>query len=507
MANMNASRSGDLFAEDMMPELDDRLNCIVRELDILERPRPLDSRETELLIELLEGWAHKENWDPVLEWSSTVVLEGCPFRYSVVLYRFWIEALYRNHDLEGVYTLSRHLLGFRYETREYLALSLLGLTLCGNERFARRVARSLFASERKSVLVVEALARFNLEFLSRERRKQSLKIYERVCEQQKFPYCSLLAWVECALVEDDHEQAARALAALHERYPFSQEPLKAALQLAIDESDWVEAVRLARKLYRINPTSAENIASLATAMEYKGELLAARSLLQQHAHCFEKDDYDFVATSASVAYKLYRLYQEETFRGEAIRYFAQGMKIAPKFGIGTANFHSALHRLNAGVGEKALPRRRDVNDTDPRFWLLMADGEGWKHALMRQSFLLQVPLDVQMGDYIFVCRGDSVADMAHCGVDGMLEVLTPQIPDEHLERVVKVGHFKMFGDSVQFSRTEEPILEHNGHGLCNFSNRSQLYFSQLSAENAEEIVSRVENLDNPFKGKLVSRYA
>jgi hypothetical protein len=497
------------FEEDFAPYLDDRLDCLRQELDLRQNPRAVNQHESELLLELLEGWAHKECWDAVVEWASCAVLEGCPKRFLVPLYRFWLEGLIRGLEWDSARVLSRHILGFRFSSHEFVALSLYGLSLIGVEDHARRIARVLQSKTRKTTLEAEALAVFNLMFRGRRYWGPSLSILEKVSIQGRFGYFAHLNCVSFSLDCDDHLRAGRALNAFHRSFPYAPEPIRAALALAASESNWREAVRLSRELCRINPQETENFVVLAGALEYGGELFAARDVLRRCAASVEPDDYDFVVTAGAVAFKLYRAQGDEHFRSEAIRFLSRALTIGRAYRLPGASVSSLLHQLKAGAGEPSIPPPAGRIGSGPSFWLCLVNDHGWKHGLPRRSQLLvRVPEECQMGDFIFLARGSDWNAADELDIHGLLRVASPQIPDEYLERVVRIDGFKMFDAPIRYNFAVSPEPAHDGHGIYNFSNVASLYFYEIQKDDAESIVGRVESLDHPLSfEQLVNKYA
>lgn len=497
------------FEEDFSSLLDDRLECIRQELNLSQRPRRLKGRECELLLELLEVWAQKESWDAIVEWASLAISEGCPPRFMVALYRNWMEALYRSFEWDGVRRLARHLLGFRFSSHEFVALSLYGLSLVGLKDHARRIARVIQRKQTKTVLEAEALAVYNLTFRKRKHWKASLSILEKVSHSGRCRYFTALNWAAFALDCDDHECASRAFNSMNETYPDAPEPIRTAVALAVDNLDWAEVVRLLRVLCRINPQEAENHVALATALEHRGEFFAARDVLKGCRHSVHPDDYDFVVTAGSVAHHLYQVYREQSFRTEAIRYTSRALALCRAYHLPSAAHSATLHLLNAGVGELSIPPVRREGQSGPSFWLCMVDDYGWKHGLPRRSqLLLRVPEGCAKGDFIFLARGRNISQDREHEIYGLLQVATPQIPDEYLDRVARLTGFKMFDSPVRYRFTAAPEPAHDGHGIYNFSNKVSLYFSEIERSDAEKIVSQIENLESPISfDRLVNRYA
>lgn len=502
---LNLKSSATLLSNSTEGVLDGRLESISSQLNIMERPRRLKEQEVELLLELLEGWSFKESWEAIVEWSSQAILGGFSFRFASTVYRYWLEALLRSHDLTGAFSLCRHLLSFRRESPEFLALSLFGLSKLGRRSLAIRIARPLARMERRSVLMAEALATFNIEFMSRKRRVAALAILERVAAQKPEHYFGFLNWFESSLELDCHDQAARAINLLSKQFPYAPEPIRTAAQIAMDSADWSEVVKCFDDLLRINPLDHEARVALAGALEHSGEFLAARRVLDDCSRAVTIDDYDFSATLGHVSYQLFKKYHNPDHRIEAIRALSNCARIAPRYGIPSATFHAFLHELNAGVGELAIPSA--IDDRSPRFWICMANDYGWKRLLVRQSFLIKVPEDAKKGDVVFLCRGQGLEGVGSCKIEGILEILTPQIPDERLERLVKCGNFKMFDAPLKYIFSEPPLLCHDGHGLHNFSSVVELYYAEFSAEAADEVVSRVESLGQGYFAKRLRKYA
>lgn len=507
--NLVNQSTANVFEEDFSCLLNDRLESIRQELNLTLRPRRLSGRECELLLELLEGWAQKESWDAVVEWCSLAISEGCPRPFMVALYRNWMEGLYRGFEWEGLQSLARHLLGFRFSSHEFVALALYGLSLVGFQVHARRIARVIQRKPKKTVLEAEALAIYNLTFRKKKHWKASLSILEKVSASGRCRYFSMLNWASFALECDDHERASRAFNSMHEHFPYAPEPIRTAVALAVDNLDWAEVVRLLRALCRINPQEVENRIALATALEHQGEFFGARHVLQSCGQAVHPDDYDFVVTAGSVAHQLYQVYGEECFRIEAIRYMSRALRLCRAYNIPSAAHSATLHLLNAGVGELSIPPVRLDGQSGPLFWLCMVDDFGWKHGLPRRSqLLLRVPESCAKGDFIFLARSRGMNQEQEYEVYGLLQVATPQIPDEYLDRVVRLSGFKMFDSPVRYRFSAEPEPAHDGHGIYNFSNKVSLYFSEIERSDAENIVSQIENLESPISfGRLVNRYA
>jgi tetratricopeptide (TPR) repeat protein len=504
-ALLNPKSSATLLSHASEGILDGRLESISSQLNIMQRPRHLKNQDAELLVELLEGWSLKESWEAIIEWSSQAILGGFTFRLASTVYRHWLEALLRSHDLTGAFSLCRHLFSFRHESPEFVALALFGLSKLGRRDLAFRIARSLARTERRSVLMAEALATFNIEFMSRKRRVASLSVLERVAQQKPDNYFGLLNWFESSLVLDCHDQAARAINLIAKHFPCAPEPIRTAAHIAMDAGDWTEVVRCFDELLRINPMDHEARVGLAGALEYAGEMLAARRVLEECSAAVSIDDYDFSATLGHVSFQLFKKYGNPDHRIEAIRSLSNCARIAPRYGIPSATFHAFLHELNAGVGELAIPA---VNDgSRNRFWISMANDYGWKRLLELQSFLIKAPEEAQKGDIVFLCRGQGLEGLGSCRVEGILEILTPQIPDERLERLVKCGNFRMFDSPVKYVFKDPPMLSHDGHGLHNFSSVVELYYAEFSAEAAEEVVSKVESLGQGYFAKRLRKYA
>jgi tetratricopeptide (TPR) repeat protein len=504
-ALLNPKSSATLLSHASEGILDGRLESISSQLNIMQKPRHLKEQESQLLVELLEGWSFKESWEAIVEWSSQAILGGFTFRLASTVYRHWLEALLRSHDLPGAFSLCRHLLSFRRESPEFLALALLGLSKLGRRNLAVRIARSVANIERRSLLMAEALATFNIEFMSRNRRIASLAVLERVAGQKPDSYFSLLNWFESSLELDCHDQAARAVNFISKNFPFAPEPIRTAAHIAMDVGEWTEVVRCFDELLRINPMDHEARVGLAGALEHAGEVLAARRVLEDCSAAVSIDDYDFSATLGHVSFQLYKKYGNPDHRTEAIRSLSNCARIAPRYGIPSATFHAFLHELNAGVGELAIPAV-SVGKSQ-RFWICMANDYGWKRLLVRQSFLIKVPEEAQKGDIVFMCRGQGLEGVGSCKIEGILEILTPQIPDERLERLVKCGNFKMFDAPVKYVFKDPPLLSHDGHGLHNFSSVVELYYAEFSAEAADEVVSKVESLGQGYFAKRLRKYA
>lgn len=487
------------FESDEQFDLQIRIDLLRDQLDLTGNPRSLEAHECELLIELLESWSMQESWENVIEWSSLALLSSCPLKFACRLYRFWMEALHRSHQLPELMSLCRHMLRFRREAKDLIGLTLMGLCYCGRRELARRVARSLQKRRKLSVMQMEGLAHYCTTFLTKKAARRALRTLNRTCEVGGYGYFSMLACVEQALANDCHDQAALSLNDLHRRYPFAPEPIRAAAQLAIDQSDWPEVVRLMRMLYEIDPTSTDSINGLVTALERAGELLGARALMQAKSHLFDVADYDFMATGGLVAYRLFKRYGMERDREEAIRFLNQGLNLCQAYGIGSASFSMLLHDLRPGSGELVVQGRREPHPI-PKFWICLAEDRGWRHALPRRTFLVRTPPEAREGDFIFMCRGTRPESTEDWSILGVLEIVSPHFHDQYLESVVKVDHFKIFANSVPYPDTEPPILSHDGHGSINFSNIVTLYYAEVEREIAERIIAQVENLD--FHGQF-----
>jgi tetratricopeptide (TPR) repeat protein len=506
--------AGPLVVDHWADESSDRLDAIREQLNIFDAPRFLKSSESQLLLELLEGWALREAWAPIIEWASKAILEGCTFRFASSVYRFWLEALIRSNEHSGAFSLCRHLISYRNETDEFLALALFGLSKLDRGGLARPVARRLLASQKRSALVVESLATHACAFGELARARRSVAVLGSVVRQSPENYFSHLNWFESSLSLDHHDQAASALEALKRNFPTSLEPLRTAAQIMMDQGDWTGVVGSLQSIRRLSSNDVESDVALAAALEYKGDLLAARSVLHAVAQRVPLDDYDYSATLASVNYKLAAIYRDESYRAEAIRALRNCLRIAPAYGLPSSNFHVMLHELSAGVSEHRVSVTpqvgglRSIGRTEvSRFWLCMADNSGWRRLLRKRSFLVKVPEGAGKGDRVFLCRGEGFKGQSSCKIEGTLEILTPAVPDEELGMVAKCGNFKMFDKAVDFAFSSPPVLCRDGHGLLNFSHTIGLYYAEFSSEGADEVVSHLESHSKTINQKKVNNYA
>lgn len=480
----------------------ERIEEIRRHLNLLARPRRLNQRETELLIELLEHWAMRERWEPIIEWSSRAVLEGCTFRYAAKVYRYWLDALLRSSELDGAFSLCRHLLAFRKESDDFLALALYGLCHLDRGTLARPIARRLLGRKKRSVLAVESLATHACLFGAGPRQARALAILKSIA-QQSCEFSALWNWYDCALTLGFADNASDAVNEMLQRFPDALEPLRVAVNIAIDEGEWADVLRYARQIARLAPESGEDGVALATALEYNGELFAAREALAEAASRISIDDYDFSATLGSVTYKLFKKYRDREHLIESIKSLKNALRVCKSYGIPSANFRAMLYELSSsglGVAPESKSKQSKSSDGNRRnqgtsgYWLCMANDEGWRRLLRRKSFLIKVPENATVGDIVFLSRGNGLKGASTCKIEGLLEILTPALPDEQLGRVVKCGNFKMFPAAVELAFSEPLVLCHDGHGLLNFSSRVGLYYAEFSAQSADQVVSRLELL-------------
>jgi tetratricopeptide (TPR) repeat protein len=462
----------------------ERIDAIRTELEAIPQSRPLLLRESELLVELLDHWMLREQWDPIIEWASRAILQGCSFRWAGAVYRYWLEALVANHDTEGVFRLSKHLLSFRKETNEFVALALYGLCKIDRPYLARPLARHLLRLKKKSQLVVESLATHAVLFGGPHRSDKALALFAKLTSASATSLLTNLNWYMCALESENHDQAASALEQLSQNHPEALELLRVAAHVAIDEGDWSAVVRHMSAAVALVPFNHDERIALAGALEYAGELYGARAVLSSVAASVSRDDYDFWATSASVHYKLHRRYHQKAHRQEALIAVKNALRVCRAYGVPSSNFLAMEQELNA--------TRSAREATEPRFWIAMASDEGWRRLLQRPSFLVKVPAGASAGDVVFLCRGSSLEGARLCDIDGAMRLLTSGVPDEHLGNVAKCGHFKMFDKPVRHVFEQTPELCRDGHGLLNFSGRFGLFYSELSASSAEKVLANLE---------------
>lgn len=484
-----------------------RIDEIVTHLDLAARPRSLDKTETELLLELLEHWMLREAWEPVIEWASKAIYEGCSFCYVATVYRFWMEAALRHHDTSGVFSLCRHLLTFRRETDEFLALALYGLTKIDRKSLARPLARRLMTRPKKSRLVVEALATHAALFGSAQRAGRALRVLRTIAQSKAGDYLLLSNWYEVALAVGANSHATDALNELSQQFPDALEPLRVQVQIALEEKNWAQVVSNLKKVCSLKPSSDEESVALATALEYCGELHAARQILRSIAAQVSLDDYDFSVALGTINHKIFTRYGGDCHRIEAKACLENALRICPAYGLPSGNFRVMLHELGAGLPSSQVQLGTTSQARAPRFWLCMANDIGWRRLLDRQSFLIKVPDGFSKGDIVFLSRGHGLESLSSVKIEGTLEIMSPPVHDEQLEQIAKCGNFKMFNEAVAIALRDPIILCHDGHGLHNFAPKVGLYYAEFDAERAEDIVTHLETLGRGTTQKRVTNYA
>ena len=469
--------------------------------------RPLQKRELQGALQLVDLLAFKDDWDRIAELSSRVILAGCGTNAQVRFYRTWIEALRGNHDLGGLQSLGKHLLGKRHSSANFTALSLMALSYAGRIDFAKIIFRNLKKTTGKNELMLEACGTYLCESLSVKARSKGINLLAKLASAKHALYFLRKNYLGYSLENNALDQAQIAFDQLHTSFPQCPQAYWAAAVLAISNEQWGEGATALQELLADNPENGDAVLALVRCFEKTGDLLAARDLLTTNSILFDLNDYEFNVASGMINKKLFERYTMESYRKSAVRHLANAMRVAPKLKIPEAPLHLALRALNAGVGEQQF-ESKTASLGSPKAWILSVDSNSLKGILHAKDFVARAPQGLSQGDVVFVSRRFDAQTAPHQEhVIGLLTATSPVVPDCHYGKAVQLSGFKAFENPVDVTTQHGEVNASDFFGLENFSKTGVAVFVGILNSTAEAIVSQVENQNQePIVNERV-RYA
>lgn len=507
------------------------------QIDLTSTQQPLTATALTNHVELVNLCTFKEDWAKVIEVSSHAVLSGCGPRACVFFYRSWIEALRASHDPSGLQSVARHMLKFRNEFPELVALATMALSWAGRRAYAAATYRHLVKStsapgQRKTVLTWEACAVFLAESPSRKTRARGVEIFARLAKRSTKQYFLCKNYLTYSLECDALEEAATAYEVLHAHFPRASEPYWGAAVLAVHGKRWGEATAVLQEMLADNPENTDALAAMAGCLEKTGDLLAARDLLTSNFWLFDDADYEYNVALGVINRRLFERYEMEAYRGAAIRHLARAAKSAVAFGVQDSPLHLALFELGAGVGEEVI-KRQPVNQpvksglgiettgqskSEQRFWLLSVDDKALGGLLRQQGGLVRCPQGLGRGDVVFLARASSNQGTLNIGAQsddfrasteiiGLLNAQSPALPDVRFGIAVNLGAMKVFESPIKVTPDTSIARCADAFGTENFAGQGRAFYNELSSSLVEKIVTGVEGLGQEDMIKEIMRYA
>lgn len=448
----------------------------------------------------------KGDIEGVEDLASRVIATGCGYRATFRLYRFWIEALRSDYNFKGLKSLSRHLLGLRHSSPDFVPLAVIALSYTGERRFSGRILKAMHSQPgRRKIANVEAYAVYNAESPKRDRRERGLQFLQALNVKNKSNYFLARNYLVYSLENDYLEEASRAFEMIHDRFPRCPEPYWGAARLALAQGHWSEAVRVLQELVADQPDNGDALIALAGCLEKTGDLLAARDILLSSATIFDPKDYDYCATLGTINKRLFERYGMDEYREQAVHSYAKAISAAEKLGLSEAPLHVALHELSSkdGFQLSKKPASRKSNQLiethsavtkTPRAWILSVDDHDVGNFRKHSNFLLRSPDSVHKGDLVLVARrfGSNDWRTGQQQVVGVMSAMSDVTPDSRYGYAVCVGQFQDLETPVDLQLGRDTTAMQDFFGCENFSAQSPVFFLDADPVTNEEIVKAVE---------------
>lgn len=466
------------------------IDRIENELNARTPGRTLDKAEIKSLMDVIVCCANKEEWDRVVDMSSRAVVAGCGVNASLWFYRAWIEGLKHANDVGNLQALARHLMAKRSLSSDFLSITLLALTYSGRQAYAKVLASHIEKSNTRSSIAGMAYASYCCESVEKKTRLYGLRLYRSVTQKTPNDFFNLHAFYGYCLESECHSAAANVLKDINTRFPMAIEPYWVSARMAFQEKNWNDCLNALAHILNTNAANEEANLFYAHALCEAGDALAAREFLAKTRQIFSENDFDYNFVFAKINESLHSRYKGENFKNAAISHLVKAKQSAKKVKLQVADIHMALHDLKAGVGEEQIGKQRSVSSQN--YWLFTMEPAEVRSLLTQSKSFLKVPAGMSQNDVVFFAHKNKQGETR---VEGCFKVTSPTVPDSTLGHVVRIDDLKVFEASLplELDSTFEECTD--AFGCNNFSGQNKALFYTMTAEWAENLVTRVEQGD------------
>ncbi|APJ02473.1 tetratricopeptide repeat protein [Silvanigrella aquatica] len=322
-----------------IPKLEIDSNSFWREIN----PSP---KSCSSLIKLLEVYASHENWEQVINLSSRAVLHLSKNFDRADFYHIWICALKETFDSKSLISLGKHLIKMRDFHPVFLSLALIAFHFASCHRSSRKIY--LYLNKCKGVenrFAFEACGLYLASLKKSDLNKQGMMLLKKVCSEKKSSYFSWRNYLRAQSENDLLQEMTGTYNAIHEKFPFAQEPYLVASLIAIDEKDWNEAIRVLAQLIKDNPNNSNAILAMAQCYVEVEEYVKAISLLTLKSDLFLDTDYDFHYLMGSTLKKVIEKEFDAELQKIALNHLEKSYHILSRLGFSLQGINAELNSL------------------------------------------------------------------------------------------------------------------------------------------------------------------
>ncbi|RDB37314.1 MAG: hypothetical protein DCC88_00540 [Spirobacillus cienkowskii] len=305
------------------------------------------------LIKLLEVYASKENWEQVINLSSRAVLHLDKIYDRADFYHIWICALKDSFDKDGLVLLGRHLFRMRFFHPVFLSLSLISFSFASKNKIARKIY--FYLKKTKGIenrFYFEAIGLFFASQKSIESIKMGLFYLRKVTSEKKCSYFSLRNYLRVLSEKNYVNEMTEVYNVMHERFPFAQEPYLVATLIAIDNTDWKEAIRVLNQIILDNPANSCAILSLCQCYNEIGDYLMTVELLSKNKDTFIDNEYDYNCLLGMTLKKIVDIDFDKNLHQLAIRHLQKSYNLAKFFKFPYYSIEKELNDLKNDKNQK-----------------------------------------------------------------------------------------------------------------------------------------------------------
>jgi len=462
-------------------------NKLIKQLDLNNRFAPLNKNECHMALNLVNLICFEQDWDRLVRTCSRIILNGCGPHTALYLYRYWIEALYRNEDLKSLKYLGLHLFKQRKSSLEALALSLLCFSLLGNYKLSKMISDFLIKKSLKSYYYFEAHSIFKIKFAKQDLKISGLTTLMKLIKNSTSHYCSYLQGIEFAKKMNNYENQAFFFRLMRSRYKFAPYPYYALCVLAIEDKDFVaglqNAIHIGKHIHSILEVDLLRVHCLLEC----GEFLQAEShylrIIKNNENCLHWHDY---LIGSRVYKKLWDRYNDEDYKNKSLSYLSYAKELSINLEIGEAWFSSIEDSF------KNINQKHD--NTEISHWLAFVSNGLSKDLLERNENSVFTPKSCKSGDEVIFCTAQDEKI-------NELNILCQSSVHIGARRHSKNTWFSVIRNKQAFENMKisiKEIFEYSNSTvyLDNLLKNEFLSFIKISSKQSEMIVSHLESAKN-----------
>lgn len=284
------------------------------------------------LKKLLAVYANFGDWEKVINLSSRAVLhlnknyERCDF------YFIWICGLKETHDDKSLELLGDHLCKMAHEYTVMYCLAALAYYFAGKKQLSIKILKEQkLKNNTKNRFYREAFGHVLSSSKKRALIKCGLEMLKEGCQDKNSNYFSWRNLLRVLSYHNCCDDLSKFYNMMHYKFSFAHEPYLVSTLIAMDESDWLEGIRLLNQILRDNPENTEAILALSQCYEEYGDVEMALEILIKSKHFFHEAEFDFNYSMARLLKKCSELKDDKEKSEDAVLYYDRVVSLANFF--------------------------------------------------------------------------------------------------------------------------------------------------------------------------------